>query len=69
MCIQAQTAMPIGMYQIGACQRACRYPQHTLLLGTGLGGSSYRHDLNSGISGREPHMQNDSGTKGKLRGR
>ncbi|MCY1553210.1 hypothetical protein D9M68_896730 [compost metagenome] len=65
--VEPGAAMAVGMDQVGAGQGPRRHADQRLLAaGRRLRGA---HDLNSGISGLAPHMQNDDGTAGKLRGR
>ncbi|KAG0756235.1 hypothetical protein G6F22_020357 [Rhizopus arrhizus] len=66
--IQPAAAMPVGVDQIGPGQRARGDAHQRLLPGAGVL-ARCAHVLNSGISGLAPHMQNDDGTAGKLRGR
>ena len=59
--------MAVGVDQAGPGQGARGHPDQRFLPGRlRLRGA---HDLNSGISGLAPHMQNEDGTAGKLRGR
>ena len=60
--------MAVGVDQAGAGQAARRRPHQGFLAGVGFHRRG-AHVLNSGMSGLAPHMQNEDGTAGKLRGR